>query len=70
MALIKQSLSSAHIPSFLEPRPLYKTDQKRPDGLTLVPWAAGKQLMWDRFNPGTAAGEAEEQKKSFSTDSF
>ena len=35
--------------SVLGPRPLYKTDQKRPDGLTLVPWAAGKQLMWERF---------------------
>ena len=46
-ALIKQSLSSAHIPSVLEPRHLYKTDQKRPDGFTLVPWAVGKQLLWD-----------------------
>ena len=31
----------------LEPRHLYRTDQKRPDGLTLVPWADGKQLLWD-----------------------
>ena len=46
-ALIKQSLSSTHIPSVLEPRHLYRTDQKRPDGLTLVPWADGKQLLWD-----------------------
>ena len=77
-ALIKQSLSSTHIPSVLEPRHLYRTDQKRPDGLTLVPWAVGKQLLWDVtvvgslapcrinagsvFNPGTAAAEAEERK--------
>ena len=40
-ALIKQSLSSTRIPSGLEPRHLYRTDQKRPDGLTLVPWAVG-----------------------------
>ena len=46
-ALIKQSLSSTRIPSVLEPRHLYRTDQKRPDGLTLVPWAVGKQLLWD-----------------------
>ena len=77
-ALIKHSLSSTHIPSVLEPRHLYRTDQKRPDGLTLVPWAVGKQLLWDVTvvdslapcrinagsvcNPGTAAAEAEERK--------
>ena len=77
-ALIKQSLSSTHIPSVLEPQNLYRTDQKRPDGLTLVPWAVDKQLLWDVIvvdslapcrinagsvcNPGTAAAEAEERK--------
>ena len=77
-ALLKQSLSSTHIPSVLEPRQLYRTDQKRPDGLTLVPWADGKQLLWDKTvvdslapcrinagsvcNPGTTAAEAEERK--------
>ena len=77
-ALIKQSLSSTHIPSVLEPRHLYRTDQKRPDGLTLVPWANGKQLLCDVTvvdalapcrinagsvcNPGMAAAEAEERK--------
>ena len=76
-ALIKESLSSTHIPSVLEPRHLYRTDQKRSDGLTLVPWAVGEQLLWDVavvvslapcrvdagsvYNPGTAAAEAEEQ---------
>ena len=77
-ALNKQSLSSTHIPSVLGPRHLFRTDQKRPDGLTLVPWAVGKQLLWDVTvvdslaycrinvgsvcNPGTAAAEAEERK--------
>ena len=76
-ALIKQSLSSTHIP-VLEPRHIYRTDQKRPDDLTLVPWADGKQLLWDVTvvdslapcrinagsvcNPGTVAAEAEERK--------
>ena len=46
-ALMKQSISSSHIPSVIEPIHLYRTDQKRPDGLTLVPWAVGKQLLWD-----------------------
>ena len=77
-ALMKQGLSSTHIPSVLEPRHLYRTDQKRPDGLTLVPMAGGKQLLWDVTvvdslapcrinagsvcNPGTAAAKAEERK--------
>ena len=77
-APIKQSLSSTHIPSVLEPRHLYRTDQKRPDGLTAVPWAVGKQLLWDVTvvdslapfrknagsvcNPSPAAAEAEERK--------
>ena len=78
-APIEKKLSSAHIPSVSELRHLYRTDQKRPDGLTPVPWAVGKQLLWDVTvvdslnpsrlsarsvcNPGTAAAEAEEQKK-------
>ena len=64
--------------SVLEPRQLYRTDQTRPDGLKLVPWAVAKQLLWDVTvldslapcrinagsvcNPGTAAAEAEERK--------
>ena len=55
-----------------------RPDAKRPDGLTLFPWAVGKQLFLDVTvvdslapcrinagsvcNPGTAATEAEEQK--------
>ena len=39
-ALIKQCFSSAHIPSVLAPRHIYRTDQKRPDRLTLVSWAS------------------------------
>ena len=77
-AFLKQSLSSTLIPSVLEPRHLYRTDQKRPDGLTLVSWAVVKQILWDVTvvdslapfwisavsvcNPGTAAAEADEQK--------
>ena len=77
-ALTKQNLSSTHIQSVLDPRHLYRTDQKRPDGLTLVPWAVGNQLLWDvtvvdslapcRINvgsvcdPGTTAAEVEERK--------
>ena len=76
-ALIKQSSSSTHISSVLQSRRLYRADQKRPDGVTLVPWAVGKQLLSDvtvvdslapsRISAGsvcTAASEAEEQKQT------
>ena len=75
---MKQSISFTHIPPVLKPRHLYRANQRRPDGLTLVLWAVGKQLLWDEMlldslapsrisawsvcNPGAAADEAEEQK--------
>ena len=56
----------------LEPRGLYRTDVKRPDGVPMIPWEMGKLLVWDvtvvdalapsrlnqgsLFNPGTTAG--------------
>ena len=46
-SLIKQTLESLDLLSMLEPRGLYRTDGKRPDGLTMYPWEMGKQLVWD-----------------------
>ena len=62
----------------LEPRGLYRTDGKRPGGVTMIPWELGKQLVRDvtivdalalsRLNqgslcsPGTTASEAEARK--------
>ena len=31
----------------LEPRGLNPTDSERPDGVTMIPWEMGKQLVWD-----------------------
>ena len=45
--LIWRSLQSADIPSTKEPTGLLRTDGKRPDGATLVPWSAGKYMTWD-----------------------
>jgi len=35
------------IPSSKEPHGLVRSDGKRPDGLSLVPWKGGKPLAWD-----------------------
>ena len=76
-SLIKQTLGSLDLPSMLEPRGLYRTDGKRPDGVTMIPWEMGKQLVWDvtvvdalapsrlnqvSCNPETTATEAEARK--------
>lgn len=45
--IIRRALVSANLPSVLEPQGLSRTDGKRPDGLTLVPWARGRSLIWD-----------------------
>ena len=62
----------------LEPPGLYRTDGKRPDGVTMIPWEMGKQLVWyvtvvdalassrlnqgSLCNPRTTATEAEARK--------
>ena len=40
--LIKQTLGSLDLPSMLKPRGMYRTDGKRPDGVTMIPWEVGK----------------------------
>jgi len=37
----------ADIPAAKEPAGLVRTDGKRPDGLTLIPWRKGRCLSWD-----------------------
>ena len=45
--LIARAFSSAGFPVTKEPSGLFRSDGKRPDGLTLVPWSSGKALCWD-----------------------
>ena len=45
--LIWRALTRAGIPSSKEPSGLSRSDVKRPDGLTLIPWQSGRNLIWD-----------------------
>jgi hypothetical protein len=53
--IIKAALTTAEVPSRLEPRGLARDDGKRPDGVTSVPWQEGRCLMWDVTCPDTLA---------------
>jgi len=45
--MIARALASAGTPVTKEPRGLLRSDGKRPDGLTLIPWQVRKALSWD-----------------------
>ena len=45
--IIHRAMTSANIPSRLEPTGMTRDDGKRPDGATLIPWKTGKPLVWD-----------------------
>jgi len=45
--LIARAFASAGIPVTNKPQGLSRSDGQRPDGLTLIPWQAGKALTWD-----------------------
>ena len=45
--LIWRALGRASVPSVKEPNGLFRSDGKRLDGLTLIPWLAGRSLAWD-----------------------
>ena len=52
---ILRALQSANIAAVREPPGLARTDAKRPDGATLVPWSRGRCLLWDATCPDTLA---------------
>ncbi|HSN23077.1 MAG TPA: hypothetical protein VLS45_02715, partial [Methylomicrobium sp.] len=45
--LIYRAMSRAQIPSTKEPHGLSRTDGKRPDGMSLIPWRDGRCVTWD-----------------------
>ena len=75
--IVKCALGSVHIPATLEPPGLLRSDNKRPDGMSLLSWSRGQSVVWDvtvvdalapsrisNFAPGKAAEEAESRKRS------
>src|SRR5207245_2121317 len=52
---ILRALQSANVAAIREPPGLTRTDAKRPDGATLVPWTRGRCLLWDATCPDTLA---------------
>ena len=47
--VLKRSLEAAKIPSHLKPSDIFRTDSKRPDGVSIVPWMSdlGMHAMSD-----------------------
>jgi len=45
--LVWRALSRADVPSVKEPDGLLRSDGKRPDGLTQIPWQGGRCMTWD-----------------------
>ena len=45
--MIARSFSAAGVPVAKKPTGLSRSDGKRPDGLSVVPWQNGKALCWD-----------------------
>lgn len=53
--IIKCAFFALGVLSCLEPSGLVRSDGKRPDGVTMVPWKYGKPLVWDATCPDTLA---------------
>ena len=53
--IVWRALQRAKIPSAKEPTGLIRSDGKRPDGATMVPWARGRCMAWDVTAPDTLA---------------
>ncbi len=45
--IVWRALSRAGVPSTKEPNGLCFSDDRRPDGMSLVPWSFGRSVTWD-----------------------
>jgi len=53
--VIWRAFTRAKIPAVKEPSGLSRSDGKRPDGVTIIPWSRGRCLAWDVTVPDTFA---------------
>ena len=53
--IIARALTLANVPAILEPPGIVREDNKRPDGMTNIPWSHGRHLVWDYTFPDTLA---------------
>jgi hypothetical protein len=53
--IIHKALQSANIPSMREPPGMFRDDGKRVDGVTLIPWSKGQNMVWDATCSDTVA---------------
>ena len=53
--VVHRALTRAGVPSIKEPPGLCRSDGKRPDGMTLIPWRSGRSLVWDATVADTVA---------------
>ena len=53
--VIYQALTKAGYTTVKEPPGLVRSDDKGPDGLTLIPWRAGRSVVWDATVADTLA---------------
>jgi hypothetical protein len=53
--VIARAFRSVDIPAELEPSGLSRTDGKRPDGVTMIPYSRGLCAVWDFTCPDTLA---------------
>src|ERR1043165_9148760 len=57
--VIWRAFTRAIIPAIKEPNGLSRSDGKRPDGVTIIPWQRGRCLAWDVTVPDTFAASYE-----------
>ena len=53
--IVWRAMQRAKITAEKEPPGLLRSDKKRPDGVTLIPWKQGKCLAWDMTMSDTYA---------------
>ena len=53
--IIHRGLQSGNVPSMREPPGMFRDDNKKVDGVTLVPWHNGQSMVWDATCSDTLA---------------